>query len=284
VTVRRGLVFAAGYVAGVAWELGILRGLQDVNADLLAKVIAADVVLGTSAGSTVAVQITSGTALDALYAAQLSEASAEIEVDIDLGELMARFAKVAAGAATATDIRRRIGALALATQTTVDEPTYLASRAARLPVQTWPARDMRLVAVDAESGEPNVFTRDSGVGLVDAVAASSAFPGIWPSVTIGEHRYMDGAVRSPTNADLAAGCDRVLVLTPESADSPRPLGSLEDEIKLLEPADVRVVYADAASLSAFSTNPLSPSTRTPAAQAGRNLGRTRAADLEWFAT
>jgi hypothetical protein len=133
VTVRRGLVFAGGYVVGVAWELGVLRGLQDVNADLLAKVIAADVVVGTSAGSTVAAQITSGTALDSLYAAQLSEASAEIEVDVDLREVMARFAKVAETTASATDIRRRIGALALATQTTVDEPTYRASRAPGCP-------------------------------------------------------------------------------------------------------------------------------------------------------
>ncbi|MDQ6852839.1 MAG: patatin-like phospholipase family protein [Actinomycetota bacterium] len=267
----------------MAWELGVLQGLQEVNADLLAKVIGADVVVGTSAGSTVAAQITSGTALDTLYAAQLSEESAEIEVDVDLRELTARFAKIAETGASATDIRRRIGALALATQTTVDEPTYRASRAARLTVQTWPARDVRLVSVDVESGEPTVFTRDSGVALVDAVAASSAFPGIWPPVTIGEHRYMDGAVRSPTNADLAAGCDRVLVLTPSSADPRGLFGSLEDEIKLLEPADVRVIYADAASLAAFGTNPLSPSARTPAAQAGRNLGRTRAADLEWFA-
>jgi NTE family protein len=70
------------------------------------------------------------------------------------------------------------------------------------------------------------------------------------------------------------------------ADSPRLFGSLslEDEIKSLEPADVRVVYPDAASLAAFGTNPVSPSTRTPAAQTGRNIGRTRAADLEWFAT
>jgi NTE family protein len=280
----RGLVFAGGYVAGVAWELGVLRGLQDVNADLLAKVTAADVVVGTSAGSTVAVEITSGTAIDALYAGQLSGASAEIEVDVDMPELMARIAKVAEASASAADFRRRIGALALATQTTVDEPTYRASRAARLSGQTWSARDVRLVAVDAESGEPEVFTRDSGVALEDAVAASSAFPGIWPSVTIGEHRYMDGAVRSPTNADLAEGCDRVLVFAPESPDSPRPFGSLEDEIKALSPAAVRVVYADAASLTAFGTNPVSPSTRTPAAEAGRDIGRTRAADLEWFAT
>jgi NTE family protein len=283
VTVRRGLVFAGGFVAGVAWELGVLRGFEDVNADLLARVIAADVVVGTSAGSTVAAQITGGAALDALYTAQLSGASAEIAVDVDMSELTARFTKVAETAGSAADFRRRIGALGLAAQTTVDEATYRASRAARLCGETWPARDVRLVAVDAESGEPKVFTRDSGVALEDAVAASSAFPCIWPAVTIGGHRYMDGAVRSPTNADLATGCDRVLVFTPEAADSPRPFGSLEDEIKALEPADVRVVYADAASLAAFGTNPVSPSTRTPAAQAGRGVGLTRAGDLEWFA-
>ena len=270
-------------MVGVAWELGVLCGLHDVNADLLAKVIATDVVVGTSAGSTVAAQITTGTALDTLYAAQLSKESAEIPVDVDMPDLMTRFAKIVETTDSPADIRRRIGALALATQTTVDEPTYRASRAARLSVQTWPARDVRLVAVDTESGEPKVFTRDSGVALVDAVAASSAFPGIWPPVTIGEHRYMDGAIRSPTNADLAAGCDRVLVLNPSPADSPRLYGRLEDEIKSLAPADVRVVYADAASLAAFGTNPLSPSARTPAAQAGRDMGRTLSADLEWFA-
>ncbi|MCU1466303.1 MAG: uncharacterized protein JWM72_2231 [Actinomycetia bacterium] len=279
---QRGLVLAGGFVAGVAWELGVLRGLEDVDVDLLANVIAADTVVGTSAGSTVAAQITSGTPLDALYGAQLSKDSVDIEVDVDMRELMARFAKIAETSASAVDFRRQIGAQ-LATTTAVDETTYRASRAARLGVQTWPTRDLRLVAVDVGSGEPMVFRRDSGVALVDAVAASSAFPGIWPPVTIGGHRYMDGAVRSPTNADLAAGCDRVLVLTPSSADSPQPFGSLEEEIKLLEPAEVRVVYADAASLTAFGTNPVSPSTRSAAAKAGRDLGRTRIADLEWFA-
>jgi NTE family protein len=278
---QRGLVLAGGFVAGVAWELGVLRGLQDADVDLLANVIAADTVVGTSAGSTVAAQITSGTPLDALYGAQLSEDSVDIEVDVDMPALMARFANIAETATSAIDLRRRIGAQ-LAGKSAVDETTYRASRGARLGVQTWPTRDVRLVAVDVGSGEPMVFTRDSGVALVDAVAASSAFPGIWPPVTIGAHRYMDGAVRSPTNADLATGCDRVLVLTPSSADSPQPFGGLEDEIKLLEPAEVRVVYADAASLQAFGTNPVSPSTRSAAAKAGRDLGRTRLADLEWF--
>src|SRR4029077_19401592 len=78
----------------------------------------------------------------------------------------------------------------------------------------WPEQRLVITAVDAESGEPRAFDRDSGGGLIDAVAASCARPLVWPPITIGGRRYIDGGVRSATNADLAAGCDRVVVLAP----------------------------------------------------------------------
>ena len=99
---KRALVLAGGGVAGIAWELGVLRGIQDRDRVLQASLTAADVVVGTSAGSAVAAQITSGTALEDLYAAQLTQASSEIEVDLDLEDLMARLAAATAGATTAT--------------------------------------------------------------------------------------------------------------------------------------------------------------------------------------
>jgi NTE family protein len=52
------------------------------------------------------------------------------------------------------------------------------------------------------------------VTLVDAVAASCSVPGVWPPTTIGGRRWIDGGVRSATNADLAAGYERVVVLAP----------------------------------------------------------------------
>ena len=278
---KRALVLAGGGVAGIAWELGVLRGIQDVDPALQASIAAADVVVGTSAGSAVAAQITSGAALENLYAAQLAPASSEIEVDLDLEDLMARFTAAAAGATTAGDMRHRVGALALATQT-IGEPERRAAIAARLPAREWPDRAVLLPAVDAESGEPVIFTRDSGVTLADAVAASCAVPGVWPPVSINGHRYMDGGVRSLTNADLAAGCDRILVITPAPADTPQPWGNLDDEIELLEPGRVQVVHADAASLAAFGTNPLSPATRGPAGRAGRDIGQAQAAGLAVF--
>jgi NTE family protein len=135
---------------------------------------------------------------------------------------------------------------------------------------------MLLPAIDAQTGELTVFTRDSGVELTDAVAASCAVPGVWPPVTIGGRRYMDGGMRSATNADLAAGCDVVLVITPQSPDAPPPWGGLDAELDQLRPAEVSVIYADAASVAAFGTNPLSPATRGPAARAGRAVGQAAA--------
>jgi NTE family protein len=279
VSVKRGLVLAGGGVAGIAWEIGVLRGIEEVDPPLAAAVMAADVVIGTSAGSTVAAPITGGAALADLYAAQLSETSPELAVRIEMDDLLGRFARAVDGARSPDELRRRIGALAIETAT-VDEPARRAVIEARLPNQKWPDRSLMIVAVDAESGQEVVFDGSAAVSLVDAVAASCAVPGVWPPVTIAGHRYMDGGVRSATNADLAAGCDRVIVLSPAPPDAPS-LGTatLADELKALEPAKVAIVYADAAALSAFGTNPLSPETRRPSAEAGREQGRAEAGRL-----
>jgi NTE family protein len=279
--VKRALVLAGGGVAGIAWELGVIRGMGDVDPALLISLRSAEVVIGTSAGSAVAAQITTGMPIEDLYSAQLSEHSSELEVELNLEELMARFVRATTGATGPEDMRRRIGALALETPT-VSEFIRRGAISARLPEESWPPSTLLLTAVDADTGRPTVFTRDSGVDLVDAVAASCAVPGIWPPVTINGHRYIDGGVRSSTNADLAAGCERVLVITPSQESAPQPWGNLENEIAQLSPADVRVVYANEVSAAAFGTNPLSPSTRGPAAREGREIGRAEADAVRSF--
>ncbi|MGW9192377.1 patatin-like phospholipase family protein [Micromonospora chersina] len=270
------LVLAGGGVAGIAWELGVLRGLADADPTLADRILAADLIVGTSAGSSVAAQITSGVPLDDLYAAQLRPETAEIEVDVDTEKLFADYAAVLTGATGPQDARRRIGGVALAAQT-VDPAVRLAAIDARLPVKQWPDRRVLLPAVDAESGDEAIFTRESGVTLRDAVAASCAVPGIWPPVAIGDRRYVDGGVRSMTNADLAAGADRVLIIQPTLADTPQPWGDLDAEIAALAPAAVHVISADQASVDAFGTNALSPATRAASARAGRAVGGAHAA-------
>jgi NTE family protein len=159
---------------------------------------------------------------------------------------------------------------------TVPEPERLAVIESRLPSREWPVTPMKLTAVDCVSGELTLFDAASGVSLVDAVAASSAVPGIWPPVTIGGRRYMDGGVRSADNADLAAGAARILVISPLGMDSPLPTSMpLREVLTGLKDggATVTVLSPDEASVAAIGANALDPATRVPAAAAGRAQGR-----------
>ena len=276
---RRALVLAGGGVAGIAWETGVLRGLEEAAPGLAATVIGADLILGTSAGSTVAAQVTSGRPLSELYEDQVSGPSPEIEVDVTISELIERFTLAAHGAKSGLEVRRRVGALAIDTPT-VDEAVRRAVIERRLPRHEWPAADVRIVAVDVATGEERIFDRHSGVSLVDAVAASCAVPGVWPPVTIDGRRYMDGGIRSASNVDLAAGYDRVLVLSPANADMPSLSGvKLKDDLAALAPAEVDVIDADSSAVATFGTNPLDPATRRPAAEAGKAQGLQAAGRL-----
>jgi len=76
----------------------------------------------------------------------------------------------------------------------------------------------------------------------------------------------------------------VLVIVPTLAGQPDPFSRLDDEITVLRPTPVLAVHADAESVRAFGTNPLSPATRGPAARAGREVGRARAPQVAAFWT
>jgi len=65
----RALVLAGAGAAGNAWQLGLIAGLCEAGVDLTE----AELIIGTSAGSTVAAQITSGMRPAELYAAILAE-------------------------------------------------------------------------------------------------------------------------------------------------------------------------------------------------------------------
>jgi NTE family protein len=273
------LVLGGGGVAGVAWITGLLAGLADAGQD----VTGANLLVGTSAGSVVAAQLGQGLSLDELYARQVEPGlqSAEIMADLDLTSLGAEFAGVLMHATTVPEIRRAVGRYAL-DAATVSEPERRAVIESRLPSREWPARTVRIVAVDAETGEPRVFDNDSGVRLVDAVTASCAVPGVWPPVTIDGRRYVDGGVRSGENADYAAGATRVLVIAPlgdvDLFPTEKPLSQAVAEMRT-SGTEVAIITPDEASQVAFGTNPLDPSTREPAAVAGRAQGRAQ--KIEW---
>ena len=179
------------------------------------------------------------------------------------------------------DARRRIGAFALRSET-VPLATRRAIVAARLPQVAWPAANLRVVAVDTASGEHRVFDRRSGVELVDAIAASCAVPGAWPPAAIGGRLYMDGGIRSLTNADMAEGAERVIVIAPLGWAEQNPVsGHLRAEADLLRATGARlsVIVPDEASALAIGDNVLDPERCAPSARAGLAQGLRSAASL-----
>jgi NTE family protein len=237
--------------------------------------------VATSAGSTVAAQITRGVPLSDLFERQVDESLQNREI-IPATELVTSFQKMISTDTTLHDrgdFLRSFGQLALAAPT-VGEDERRAVIEGRLPKHAWPENRLVIVAVDTETGEDALFDRFAETSLVDAVAASCAVPGVWPPVTIHGRRYMDGGVRSSDNADLARGYARTVILSPNGTTR----AALKGHMSLLEDAGGRVymVEPDAASRAAIGVNSLLPETRKPAAQAGRMQGNAIAVDLALF--
>ena len=296
VAAERALVLHGGGSAGNAWEIGVIAGLFDAGLDLTR----ADLIIGTSAGSTAAAQITSATPPTKLLANILGAspqprtgpagADRERVSNVPVANHLEITSEIIGAAVDAADMRRRMGAAALemdAASGRSGQTQWRATVAARLPSHHWPQRPMLIVAVDACTGEPVVFDRHSGVDLVDAVAASCANGfGVSP-YSIGASRYIDGGYRRNENADLAAGYGRVLVLSPFGGRSRHPvdwgmhLAAQVDELRA-RGSRVETIFPDAESREAFGVNMMDPTTRPSAARAGYSQGTALAEQLAEF--
>jgi NTE family protein len=165
------------------------------------------------------------------------------------------------------EILRRIGQLAL----TLAGPDKRALGTIQLPMEHWPERRIRLIALNAETGVRRVFDRESGISLMDALRATTASFGAAPVWFEGQP-YIDGGYYSSDNADLAAGCGRVLVLALKAPPWAMRLVSLEDGIAELRAsgAEVEVIQPDdeAMEVIASAGSPMNPAVFEPVTRAG----------------
>ena len=282
-TVQRALVLGAGGKAAIAWEIGVIAGMADAGLD----VRDADLFIGTSAGSVVAAQITSGLAIEELFQRQVDP---RLQVDepapaVDFTQWRAEVVRAKNAARNATEFLSGIGSLPPAPGMGQDDRREVT--ASRLPVHVWPQRRVFIVAVDADGGDRHVFDLTSDVPLVDAVAASCTVAGISPAISIKGRRYIDGGFYSIENADLAVGAERVVVLTLPARVPPLCIASLDSAVTTLRThgARVEVVHPDDSSQAAFASvggNLLDPAVREPAARAGRGQGQAIARHLAGF--
>ncbi|MDB5494392.1 MAG: Patatin [Phenylobacterium sp.] len=287
----RALVLGGGGPVGIAWECGLIAGLAQAGVDLGT----ADFILGTSAGSFVGARLAMGAEAGRLAEPILAEAArAETEPNADapqrrpadLSFLMQKMTEAQGSLRNPAEVRAEIGHWALAAQTP-DEAAFIASFGrsfAGLAEDHWPERGFACTAVDAETGGFQLWTKDSGVGVTRAVASSCSVPGVYPPVTLKGRRYIDGGMRSATNADLATGHDLVVLVALRigGGSAAGPLAArLDEEIASLREggAEVVLVTPDEASQAAFGINLMDFRRRPDAVRAGLAQGATRASEI-----
>ncbi|HUR48052.1 MAG TPA: patatin-like phospholipase family protein [Acidimicrobiales bacterium] len=200
-----GLALGGGGVVALAWEVGVLRALEDAG---LPRAATADVIVGTSAGSILATWLRRG------------RSTAELEADLGAGRL--RLPGRARPLQSEDERRLYAEALRLwarptamteeqagqvgqvASRVVREDPERLASfeeefgsdwPAGRLLVTTCRVSDGRRCAWDAQAGQP----------LYLAIAGSCTVPGQSPPLPLDGDHHIDGGVWSSTNADLLAG-------------------------------------------------------------------------------
>jgi len=289
----RALVLGGGGPVGIAWESGLVAGLAQAGADLGQ----ADFTLGTSAGSFVGARLALGadarTFADPILADRIPGEERRPAggggPPANLSKLMQLMGEAKSGLRNPAEVRAEIGAFALAAQT-MDEDAFLESFGrsfSSLPVDAWPERAFACTAVDAEKGAFQLWTKESGVGVVRAVASSCSVPGVYPPVTLNGRRYIDGGMRSSTNADMASGYDLVVVVALRLGGAGGVVGEriaarLDEEIETLKDggATVVVITPDEASIEAFGPNLMDFRRRPDAARAGLAQGKAYAADLK----
>ncbi|TDW24319.1 patatin-like phospholipase family protein [Kribbella kalugense] len=199
-----GVILGGGGEVGIAWETGVLAALEQ-TAGL--NVHASSVIVGTSAGSVVGASIATGKTAKELYAREVS-GDVESPSPEEYGDPRTRGdilfngpAKISPEVAgllmnkegTPQEQARALGAVALRTETLIDQARFSTHLANVLGTNEWPDVDFRPTAVDGISGETVLWQKSDGIEFAAAVASSLAVPGLFPPIHHGDGAYIDGA-------------------------------------------------------------------------------------------
>lgn len=297
---RIGLVLGGGGLTGTAFHAGVIAGLAEKGWDARD----AEVIVGTSAGSTSAVLLRAGLP-PADFLARMTGQPLSTEGERALGGLgpirkpraLGRRTRKPASPALLTALARRpwhlvpgLLAAGLLPAGTFDVMDSVAGIGALF--EAWPAQPTWIVAVRLDDGTRVVFGRDATASVRAAVSASCAIPGYYAPVLIDGARYVDGGVRSVHNLDLMAGLglDLVVVSAPLAADSWRAIDAgnalrmpvrrqLDGEAALVRKAGTVVVVLapDRRLRSVMGTASMRIERRAPVAEAARGYARQLAA-------
>ncbi|HEX6417198.1 MAG TPA: patatin-like phospholipase family protein [Acidimicrobiales bacterium] len=240
---RVGLVLGAGGVTGLAYHAAALAALEhDVGWDPRS----ADIVTGTSAGSVVAALLRRGIPAGDLSAIAVGDEPAhspeaviralndrQAFPPLRLHRIVGRVPRLPSRAIVEAWLRRPwrvdpVGAVAsIIPDGTLDLVEHT-SALDELLGSRWPDEELWICAVRQRDLRRIVLGRDMAAPLSPAVAASCAIPGYFRPVRIGADTFVDGGVRSPTNADVLrrSAVDLAIIVSPMSGRDLRRLSGV----------------------------------------------------------
>lgn len=190
---RVGLLLGGGGTVGIAWENGVLAGLQDACGFRAAD---ATVIVGTSAGSAVGADVALGKdphdALD--LGASESRALGKLKPpDREKGPFAEILKLLMSNEERTPEWVARVGALALNADTFLTEEQFVESFRRTIGSEAWPDVDLRITAASCTTGRPKVWSAADGIPLTRAVASSCAIPGFFPAISFEDEHYFDGS-------------------------------------------------------------------------------------------
>ena len=263
-----GIVLSSGGHHAVAHHAGVLDGLHKAtgwdprNANIL---------VGTSAGSFTAITLRAGLSAPDLASYYLGEKiSAEgraitdrvtTNIQVPDNNLQPRNCRPAKLKLLVRELLtsgqpRPMTALAGILPLGKVDGSSISERAEQIHPQPWPSKPTWICAVNLDNGHRTVFGKDDvETNIGSAVQASTAIPGYFTPVQIGNNRYVDGGIHSTTNADLLAPLQLDLVIISSSKTASPGLGeavefslsrtwhsrTLQREIKKITTQDTKVL-------------------------------------------
>jgi NTE family protein len=291
---RIGLVLGAGGLTGTAFHAGVLTALaEDVGWDARD----AELIVGTSAGSTTAALMRAGfpprdylprilgQSLSAEGEAILGGLPPLLDPEPGPGRRRGPASPELLRAAARRPWRYRPGVVVAGLLPAGDRPVDQTGGVLRPLFDAWPERPLWVCAVRLTDGVRVVFGRDATAPVADAVSASCAVPGYFEPVEVNGQPHVDGGVYSFTNLDLVAGLglDLVVVsaplgttdwLAPDAGNLLRVTAraQLEREASQVRRLGTRVllVQPDARLRRVMGTHSMAAASRPPVARAARD--------------
>jgi NTE family protein len=207
----------------MAYEIGVLRALQDIGLDPQS----ADLVIGTSCGAFVGAALRNDVPWETLLspppgALGNGEGLSHLEKGWQNRSQLARRVLGASGVLASSVMRLPLPAPSPRLARAFPGGLFRVRYSEDIPSTFgthWPDRPLWLMAMDVHSRRRRALGREPAdrlMPLSSALLASSAVPALFEPVKIDGHWYVDGGLRSSTNLDIALRTEarRVVCVAP----------------------------------------------------------------------